>query len=274
MTAVKDWIFARGRTMLMLLAALLTPCGNTVAIAQGAAQQTGGWQYEFTPYFWGSGMKGHVQGGSLPNITVDASFSDILDVLDFGLMGAFEARKDRWVVLLDAIYMKLSAGGAASRTGPGPIGATASANANLGIKQTVLAAAAAYRALEGRNPVDVIGGLRYNKLEADADIHGSFFAQAGSVAGSADKDWVDPYIGARIQHPLAERWTLVGYGDVGGFGVGSDFSWQVSAGVNYDFAKNISGKFGYRAFYVDYNKSDFLYDMKNEGLFAGVGIRF
>lgn len=258
----------------MLLVAALTLCTGTAALARDPVQQTGGWQYEFTPYIWGAGMKGKVQGGSLPEISVDASFSDILDVLDFGLMGAFEARKDRWAVLLDAVYMKLSAGGAASRTGPGPVGATATANANFGMTQTVLTAAAAYRAREGRSPLDVIGGLRYIKLEADADIHGSFFARAGSVAGSVHKDWVDPYIGARIQYPLAERWTLTGYGDVGGFGVGSDFSWQLSAGVKYDFSKNISGKFGYRAFYADYDKSGFLYDMKNEGLYAGVGIRF
>jgi len=30
-------------------------------------------------------------------------------------------------------------------------------------------------------------------------------------------------IGVRIQHRLAERWTMVGYADYGGFGVGIRF---------------------------------------------------
>jgi len=94
------------------------------------------------------------------------------------------------------------------------------------------------------------------------------------VAASAEKSWVDPYIGVRVQHPIAERWTLVGYADVGGFGVGSDFTWQALAGVNYEFSKAIAGKFGYRYLYVDYDKDGFRYDMANSGLYLGVGIRF
>lgn len=256
-----------------LLASVLA-LGAGVASAQTASAPASGWQYEFTPYFWGAAMKGDVQGGSLPKISVDVGISDILDVLDFGLMGAFEARKGQWGLLFDAIYMDLSMSATASRTGPGPIGATATASANFVMKEMVLAAAVAYRTVEGRSPVDVIGGLRYVKLEADADIQGSFFAQTGTVAGSGDQDWVDPYIGARIQHPINDRWTLVGYGDIGGFGIGSDFTWQVSAGANYNFSKTVSGKFGYRIFDVDYDRSGFLYDMKNEGFYAGVGIRF
>jgi len=52
-------------------------------------------------------MNGSVGAGQLPPINVGMSFSDILENLDAGLMGAFEARKGRWGVLLDAIYMKL-----------------------------------------------------------------------------------------------------------------------------------------------------------------------
>jgi opacity protein-like surface antigen len=219
-------------------------------------------------------MSGDVQGGALPTIGVDMSFSDILDNLDAGLMGAFEARKGRWGFLFDAIYMKLKDSGTASRTGPGPIGATATASAELEVKQTLFAAAVAYRAVEGRAPLDVIGGLRYSRLEADASINGSFFAQTGTVARSAEKDWVDPYIGVRVLQPIAAHWTLVGYLDIGGFGVGSDFTWQSLVGVNVEFSKTFAGKFGYRYISVDYDKDGFVYDMANSGLYLGVGIRF
>jgi opacity protein-like surface antigen len=261
-------IFGGGRMALALLAGMLALGAGTAATAQTTAAQTGGWQFELTPYIWGAGMKGDVQSGSLPKIHTDVSFSDILDVLDFGLMGAFEARKGRWGVLFDAIYMKLEMGASAS----GPIVGATTVSANLELKQTMLAAAATYRAVEGRSPVDVIGGLRYSKIEASAVISGSLLGITASRSG--DKDWVDPYIGARIQHPIADRWTLVGYGDIGGFGVGSDFTWQAIAGINYDFSKSISAKLGYRYLSVDYDKSGFLYDMDSYGAYLGVGIRF
>jgi len=257
-----------------LSAIVLALCFSGPVLAQTTAAQLGGWQFEVTPYFWGAGMRGDVQLGSLPKISTDVSFSDILDVLDFGIMGAFEARKGRWGMLFDAIYMKLETDATASRTGAGPVGATATADANLEMKQTLLAAAASYRAVEGRSPVDVFGGLRYFKIEASADINASFFAQTGTVSRSGDVDWVDPYIGARILYPVSDRWTLVGYGDIGGFGVGSDFTWQALAGVNYHFSKSLSGKLGYRYLSVDYDKDGFLYDMASYGLYLGVGFRF
>jgi opacity protein-like surface antigen len=99
-------------------------------------------------------------------------------------------------------------------------------------------------------------------------------AMSGSVGVGAEKDWVDPYVGVRAQHPLAERWTLVGYADVGGFGVGSEFAWQAAAGVNYEFSKSIVDKFAYRYLYVDYDKDGFRYDMENSGVYLGAGIRF
>jgi predicted porin len=243
-------------------------------MAQSSGEQAGRWQFELTPYFWAAGMKGDVQAGNLPKTSVDMSFSDIWDNLDFGAMGAFEARKGRWGLLFDAIYMKVSTSATSSRTGPGPIGATLTANANLTMEQTMLAAAVAYRVSDGPTATDVIGGARYSKIDADASISGSLFGQTGFVARSGDKDWVDPYIGVRVQHPIADRWTVVGYADIGGFGVGSDLTWQALAGVDYHFSKTLSGNFGYRYLDVDYDKGGFLYDMANSGLYLGVGIRF
>ena len=244
------------------------------ALAQAVASPGSGWSFEFTPYLWGASMSGNVGAGALPTINVDMSFSEILDNLDAGLMGAFEARNGRWGLLFDAIYMKLAHSATASRTGAGPIGATAAASAELEMTQTMVAAAIAYRAIEGRSPLDVIGGARYSLIEADARIDGSLFAQAGSVARSAKKSWVDPYLGVRVQHPIAERWTLVGYADVGGFGVGSDLTWQIAAGIDYEFSKTIAAKVGYRYLTVDYDNDGFRYDMANSGLYLGVGIRF
>jgi opacity protein-like surface antigen len=250
--------------------------GVAAAVAgmgMASAPAYGEWRFELTPYFWGAGMDGTVGAGALPPTGVKMSSSDILENLDAGLMGAFEARQNRWGLLLDAIYLKLEHGATTTRTGTGPAGATASASAELELKQTLYAGALAYRMGEG-SPVDVVGGLRYLKVEARARIDGSLFAQTASVERSAQKDWVDPYIGVRVQLPIAGRWTFLGYADIGGFGVGSEFAWQALAGVNYEVSKTIAGKAGLRYLTVDYDKDRFLYDMSYSGLYLGLGIRF
>lgn len=240
----------------------------------GAQARPPAWQFELTPYLWGAAMKGDVQTANLPRTSVDESFSDILDVLDFGLMAAFEARKGRWGLLTDLIYLKISEDGSATGTGPGPLGATITASAELEMKQTVLSAAVAYRAVDASTPVDVLGGLRYLAMDADARIEATIIGQTGVLTRSGDKDWLDPYVGVRVQHPIASRWTLVGYADIGGFGVGSDFTYQLAAGLDYRFSDKVTGKFGYRYMNIDYDKDEFVYDIRYEGVYLGVGIRF
>jgi opacity protein-like surface antigen len=86
------------------------------------------------------------------------------------------------------------------------------------------------------------------------------------------RDWVDGFVGARVLYPVAERWSAVGYLDVGGGG--SNLTWQAIAGVNYEFSKTFSAKFGYRYFQVDFEDSDFVYDVALGGFYLGAGIRF
>jgi len=263
---------SRGTVLALFAGALLAASASLNA--QNTAEPAERWQYELTPYFWAAGMKGDVQSENLPKTSVDIGFSEIWEDLDFGAMGTFEARKGRWGMLFDAIYMKVSTSATASRTGPGPIGATLTATADFKQEQTLLTAGATYRISDGPTPTDIVGGARYFKIDASASINASLFGLSGTVARSGDKSWVDPFIGARVQHSLNDRWTVVGYADVGGFGVGSKLSWQAIAGINYDFTKTVSGKFGYRYISVDYDKSGFLYDMDTYGLYAGVGFRF
>lgn len=255
-----------------------------VALPGGAAAQSTGapadsWQFELTPYLWMAGMKGDVQSGSLPKTSLDVGFSDIFDALDFGMMGALEARKGCWGILVDAQYIKLSASGTATRTGPGPLGASLTAGADVEMKQTIFSAAATYRLTDGPTQIDAIGGLRYMQLDVDADIGASLFGPLGgsssrSVSRSGSESWTDPYIGVRIQHPVSDRLTLMGYVDVGGFNVGSKSTVQALGGISYDFTKTISGKLGYRYLKVDYDNDGFLFDMTMEGAYLGLGLRF
>jgi len=52
---------------------------------------------------------------------------------------------------------------------------------------------------------------------------------------------------------LAARWSLLGYMDVGGFGVGSDLTWQVAVTANYQASERLYLSIGWRHLYVDYS---------------------
>ena len=58
-----------------------------------------------------------------------------------------------------------------------------------------------------------------------------------------------------------------------GFGVGSQFIWQVYTGVGKQFKEKYSLMLGYRYMDVDYKDGEFLDDTHMSGLLAGFALR-
>lgn len=67
--------------------ALVTCLVPIMGASPSIAQEN--WDFTGFIYLWGAGLGGETVTGN----DVDVSFSDILDNLDFGLMGTLEARK-------------------------------------------------------------------------------------------------------------------------------------------------------------------------------------
>jgi len=221
------------------------------------------WRFELTPYLWAAGLKGDVQAKRGGQVDVDASFSDVFENLDFGLMGSFEARCGRWMLLLDGLYIDVSDSQSSPRRGWG--------NVEVDITHQMYTIAAGYRVLEVPASIDLIGGARYTELDAELKLTPGLFP---GRRADREVNWWDPFVGARLQYKFTKSLSVVAYGDVGGFDVGSNFSWQGILGVNYQFTDNLVGKVGYRYLYTDYDKDDFTYDMALGGFFLGLGIQF
>jgi len=62
------------------------------------------WKFAVTPYLWGAGINGTATVG-LHEADVEKSFSDILDDLDFAAMVNLQARKGRFGVYTDVVYL-------------------------------------------------------------------------------------------------------------------------------------------------------------------------
>ena len=94
--------------------------------------------------------------------------------------------------------------------------------------------------------------------------------------------WFDPLVGARIRHQFAPAWNFVLSGDVGGFGVGSKFSWQALALLEHEICRSKTAVWSAMARIqgasVDYSQGSGLtlyqFDMTIHGPIFGVTARF
>jgi len=254
-----------------------------LAVPASAAAQTAGndadaWQFEITPYLFGAGLNGTVgisTGLGDVSSDIDMSFGDNLDNLDSVFMALFEARKGRWTFGAEGIYLKLK--GEVANSWQGPLGNTSTGSLEATVTEQLYQITAGYRVLDERTKVDVLGAARYTQLDTKLNLAvttGSPLLPDGSRSVSASESWWDPVIGVRVLVPLAEAWTLVGYADIGGFGVGSDLTYQLLAGVNWQFAKSVVAKAGYRYLCQDYQNNGFVWDMTASGVYLGAGFRF
>ena len=221
------------------------------------------WKHEIAPYVWGAAMDGTTTTGPV-TADVDASFGDILDNLELGFMGTYRATRERLSITMDAIYMGL--GG----NGRGPEGFV---KADVDVDQSALEVDVGYEVIER---LSVFAGLRYNDLSVEIDTSGPL----GRRSAEADEDWIDPVIGAHYTMPFALAWSFTVRGDLGGFGVGSDFAWQGVGTLRWQASDNLGLLAGYRYIDMDYNNGKnkdgkyFEYDMALSGPALGLVFAF
>ena len=64
---------------------------------------------------------------------------------------------------------------------------------------------------------------------------------------------------------MTYRWSIGFRGDVGGFGIASNFTWKAGAVIDWRVGKFIALGAGYRALDYDYEEDDFAYDVRQHG---------
>ena len=229
-------------SLAVLVMALLASTG---ALAQQPERESEAWQFGLSIYGWFPNIAGQTSftppgGSSEFGIDID----HILDSLEFALMGTFDARKGRWGLLTDVLYM--DAGNSKTGTREATIGRRAlpvgaSANVDLDLKSWIWTLTGYYRALDQNGlTLDVVAGMRY--LDVEQEVNWTVTGNVGPIpapdrAGAAKADltnW-DALIGARgrFAFGVQKAWFVPYYFDVG---TGeSDFTWQGIAGIGYAF---------------------------------------
>jgi hypothetical protein len=219
------------------------------------------WSVTVVPYVWFASVKSDTsfspsRSTETIDANVDASFIDLLKGLNFGIMGAAEARRGRFSVQTDLLYMDLSQTGSRVRSVTGPFGrreAPFDLGGKVSLKTTVWTLSAGYDVFrDDRSFVQLFGGFRYLGIRTTLDwsFQGPLadLPRTGSVSASPDI-W-DGIAGIRGERALGEgRWKVIYYGDVGGGA--SKLTWQASAQLAYAQRWGDIG-FGWR--YLDYEQ--------------------
>lgn len=250
------------RSCLVMLAVAVVILVAPQVTAQGSSSE---WEYAIAPYLWAAGMDGTMTIGD-NEADIDVSFSDIIDNLDFALMGHFYMRNERWVVSSDLIFVDVEQ--EEDITGEGGL---AEGTVTAGMDMTLFEVVGGYRVTPA---VALLAGARWVDTGVSVRYTGDVVGDDADVS----KDWIDPLVGVHVFAPLSEKWWLGLRGDVGGFGVGSELTWQGYLNIGYRASDSLSIILGYHAIDIDYEGgSEPLYgnlDLMVSGPQLGVAFHF
>lgn len=244
---------ARGFPKLLLLGLLASGTSQ-------AAEPTN----TFVLYGLGVGITGEATAGPL-TANIDMSFSEILDHLKFAAMGTYRWDSDDLSFQMDTIYASL---------GGEQTGSQGLARATVDLDQLMFEIDGGYKL---NKHLEFVLGARYWNFDTRIALYGN--GPVGVVQSSdSSRNWVDPLVGFRAVVPISENWIFVARGDVGGFGLGSDFAWDATAFFDWRFGKNFSMAFGYRYFDLQFDDRGgadaFDLDMQQGGPAIGVAYTF
>jgi hypothetical protein len=213
-----------------------------------------------SPYLWFAGVHGTI-GARDRSASFHASAGDVISKLNIGLMGAVEARKRRFVVPIDFMWIKLSDDTAIPEEAyPGV------STIKAKMTETIFTPKVGYRVVDSpKLQTDILVGLRYWHLGENLSFQPSGLLDDDSQAAN----FVDVVAGAKISMALSPKASITILGDAGGGQANVDY--QVAAYLGYRVKPTVMLGLGWRYMDVNYRPaSSFVYDAAQQGLLLGV----
>jgi hypothetical protein len=243
-------------------------------------------QFEFVPlYVWIPGFSGDmaVFGNKVDvdvtPIDILSNLGDFLKVLDGVYFGAGHLRYGDFGFMYDVVYQDISS------TSEFETDALNGA-LDVGFGLTIGTLLGTYRIFdENVTEIDLLAGVRLYEVKLDVTFGGTANINLGpiplppidlpTIKLKEGDNWVDPVIGLKGKHYISEQTYLTGWAMIGGFGMGSDFMYDIFGGLGYEFNDTFSAVGGFRASYADYKgKNGFLWDMTLYGPILGAAVKF
>lgn len=245
---------------------LLSLSGITSVSAQ-SSEPDKRWKFLTDVYLLFPNMNGETGIGDLVSVPIDADPGDIFSKLKIGGMLYFEARTKKWAITSDLVFMNLE-----NEVTPGTILNSGTVTANQGIWE----ATGLYRLTSF---LEIGAGGRLNHLKTGMDVRRNVIpAGTEEVNRSNTATWYDPILITRLTADIHDKWLFQFRGDIGGFGLGSDFTWQLQAYAGYRFSKIFQLTAGYRIISIDYDKGtdaeQFVFNIDEFGPVIRLGFNF
>jgi hypothetical protein len=222
------------------------------------------WHFAVSPYLWFPGVHGVMSGPNGNGLGFSASPGDLLSHFRFGLMGAVEARRKRFITSIDMMWIRLEDDKAL------PFPALNETSANMRATEFLLTPKIGFRLIDTEKiRIDATTGLRYWHLGESLNFNPSVLG----LNFSGSQNFVDPLVGGRIQLSLSPKIAVTILGDVGGWNTGSKLEYQVGGVIGYRIKPALSLEAGYRYLNLDYATSrNGVFNITTAGVIFGVTI--
>lgn len=277
---------------LSVMLALACVAVSGIALAETSSDE---WQFQITPYLWLPTIDGTLNydlppgGGGSPNISVGPT--DWLELLNFGALVGGSARKGRFSMFTDIVYLSMTRNGdgrVVSVEGdvPGnfisiPVSADLTLNTRTDMDGLVWTLAAGYTVKRTEtSTVDVFAGARLFSVDFSSswELTAAITTPGGqellSAQGSigSDTDLWDGIVGLRGHFGFGNgKWSVPYYFDVGAGS--SDLTWNAMAGLSRSFGWG-DLMFVYRHLAYDEDADGLMQNFSFSGPAFGAAFRF
>ena len=233
-----------GATAVVLLGFLTVPMRAQTA--------NPGFGTHIRPYFWLSGVSGSVTSTPL-TFPINSSFGDLLDNVKVGAFAAVTMEKVRWGVYGDFQYISLVGEG------------TGASGATLELRNIIGEVDGFLRIPAGSGSLKFVGGVRVYSVDETLTPNNQQPIESNTTVA-------DPILGAVGEWSTGKRWHFEMRGDLGGFGVGSEFTNQLSVIFLWQINDRLRLPFGYRMLGYQIKDGGVEMDTRMTGLVLGLDI--
>jgi hypothetical protein len=210
------------------------------------------WNFAIRPYFYLSGVTGSVTAPPL-TIPINSSFSELLDNVQPSFFTAVSAEKGAWGLYGDFQYIQLVGEG------------TGQAGTTLELQNIIAELDLTFRP-PGTISLRFLTGLRAYEVDQTLTLPGQSPVLANTFV-------LDPVLGMMGGWGLGDHWQFEIRGDIGGFGIGSEFTTQLAFTFLYRVSSTVAIPLGYRVLGYQIKTGDVWMTTRMMGLVVGVDIR-
>jgi opacity protein-like surface antigen len=234
---------------------------SNAAEAHQPVPEPAGWQKDVSLYYWNPATEGALtlDGLRAEYDLSEGEFVSFAESAEAAFMGMANFTNGPYLVYFNLVYANFD-GMYVENMAVG----SALADFNVNWEQLITELALGYRVVEwgsktekNRNSgIDLMLGARYVDIEAEVEV--AQFPDPSFVGYRAKggQNWIEPWVGLRVEANLNEKWKIYGQGNVGGFGLGEipSHSIDVIGAVQYRMTEHWAANLAYRHLELSYKQ--------------------